>query len=655
MTAGGQDILWQPSKDQVAAARVTRFREFVNQIHGLDLTDYEGLYQWSVEEAPEFWRALWDYCQVVGDGPGATVVEGFLRMPGARWFPEALLNYAENLLQGRDAAEAIVFLNERGDSTRLTFSQLRDQVAAFASALRSDGVGSGDRVVGFLPNLPQTVVAMLATTSLGAIWSSCSPDFGVEGVLDRFSQIEPSVLVCADGYFYGGKQHNSLAVVELIRERLKTLRRTLVVNYLGQGKNSDSSLAEGLTSFTDYLAQGAGAKLEFTRLPFDHPLFIMFSSGTTGLPKCMVHSAGGTLLQHLKEHRLHCDLGPDDRFFYFTTCGWMMWNWLVSGLASDATIMLYDGHPLKPGPILWDYAQDEHLSIFGTSAKYLETCHKLGLLPARSHDLTSLRCLLSTGSPLAPESFDYVYGEVKKDLQLSSISGGTDIISCFVLGNPVLPVHRGRLQCRGLGMKVEVFNSDAQPVVGEKGELVCSAPFVSMPTGFWNDPKGSRYHQAYFDRFENIWCHGDFAELTSDGGMIIHGRSDTVLNPGGVRIGTAEIYRVVDRFAEVTESLVVGQSHQGDVRVVLFVALREGLTLGPDLETRLRHRIRAEETPRHVPAVIRQVPAIPRTISGKIVELAVRNILHGLPVENSEALANPESLAYFSNMVAELS
>ncbi len=655
----GQGILWQPSREQVAAARMTLFREYVNRQHNLVLADYDALYDWSVKEAPEFWRTLWEFCQVVGDGPAITLVEDFHRMPGARWFPEARLNYAENLLQGADDDEAIVFRNERGHTSRLTFAQLRAQVAAFAAALEADGVGIGDRVVGFLPNLPQTVVAMLATSSLGAVWSSCSPDFGVEGVLDRFSQIEPKVLVCADGYFYGGNEHDSLATVGLIRARLGTLRRTVVVCYLAQGGISESSVDKGMTSFADYLASAAGVtpnvQPKFTRLPFDHPLFIMFSSGTTGLPKCMVHSAGGTLLQHLKEHRLHCDLRQGERFFYFTTCGWMMWNWLVSGLASGATLMLYDGHPLKPGAVLWDYARDEKFNIFGTSAKYIETCAKNGLKPGQSHDLSSLRCMLSTGSPLAPESYDYVYQEVKKDLQLSSISGGTDIISCFVLGNPVLPVRRGRLQWRGLGMKVEVFDAQAKPIIGEKGELVCTAPFVSMPTGFWNDPEGRRYHQAYFDRFENIWCHGDFAELTPGGGMIIHGRSDTVLNPGGVRIGTAEIYRVVDRFDEVAESLVVGQTFQDDVRVVLFVTLREGLTLDPDLETRIREKFRAEETPRHVPAVIRQVPAIPRTISGKIVELAVRNILHGLPVENTEALANPESLSYFQSLVDELS
>ncbi len=651
MTVGGDEILWSPTDQQIAAAQMTRFRHFVNKNHDQNLVDYPDLYQWSTNRAQDFWRSLWSFCEVVGQGPGLVVVEDFHRLPGARWFPEARLNYAENLLRAPDDFEAVVFRNERGDTSRLTFAELRSQAAAFAAALKADGVQPGDRVVGFLPNLPQTIVAMLGVASLGAVWSSCSPDFGVAGVLDRFSQVEPVVLVCADGYFYGGKVHDSLATVQLIQDRLKTLRRTVVVSY----SRPDDDAPEGMTSFIDYLAKGRGAVPHYHRVSFDHPLFIMFSSGTTGLPKCLVHSVGGTLLQHLKEHRLHCDLLPKDRFFYFTTCGWMMWNWLVSGLASGAAIMLYDGHPLKQREILWDYARDEDFTIFGTSAKYLDACHKFGLKPIGSHDLPRLRCILSTGSPLAPETFDYVYRDVKKDVQLSSISGGTDIISCFVLGNPVLPVRRGQLQCRGLGMKVEIFNEQGQPVVGEKGELVCTAAFVSMPTGFWNDPQGERYQSAYFHRFENIWYHGDFAELTSRQGMIIHGRSDTVLNPGGVRIGTAEIYRVVDQFEEVIESLVIGQNFQQDVRIVLFVTLREGLTLDQDLQDRFRERIRSEETPRHVPAVIRQVPAIPRTISGKIVELAVRNILHGLPVKNTEALANPESLTYFSSLVDELS
>ncbi len=651
MTQRPDDILWSPSEDQVAEAEMTRFRNSVNGYQGLHLADYAELHQWSTSQAPEFWRSLWTFCDVVGHGPGTDLVADFHQMPGARWFPEARLNYAENLLQADDEDEAVVFRNERGHETRHTYGQLRTQVAALAAALQADGVQPGERVVGFLPNLPETIVAMLATASIGAVWSSCSPDFGVEGVLDRFSQVEPAILICADGYFYGGKVHDSLATVALIQDRLKSLRRTVVVSYT----DSEPELKPGQISFDNYLAAGRGQELSFLRLPFDHPLFIMFSSGTTGLPKCMVHSAGGTLLQHLKEHRLHCDLRPKDRFFYFTTCGWMMWNWLVSGLATGAAIMLYDGHPLKQQDVLWDFARDEGFTHFGTSAKYIDACHKFGLAPGTTHDLKSLRCILSTGSPLSPESFDYVYHQVKSDVQLSSISGGTDIISCFVLGNPVLPVRRGQLQCRGLGMKVEVFDSQGHAVVGEKGELVCTAPFVSMPTGFWNDPQGTRYHDAYFHRFDNIWCHGDFAELTPQGGMIIHGRSDTVLNPGGVRIGTAEIYRVVDQFDEVLESLVVGQNYEDDVRIVLFVTLREGLGLDEGLKDRLRQKIRSEETPRHVPAVIRQVPAIPRTISGKIVELAVRNILCGIPVENTEALANPESLPYFFKLADELS
>jgi len=651
VTNSGEEILWSPGEDRIATAEMTRFRHFVNSRHDLNLSDYEELYQWSTSSAPDFWHSVWSFCEVVGGGPGSVVVEDFHRLPGARWFPRARLNFAENLLQASDDSEAIVFRNERGHVSRLSFGRLRSQAAAFAASLKADGVQPGDRVVGFLPNLPETVVAMLGTASIGAVWSSCSPDFGVAGGLDRFSQVKPTVLVCADGYYYGDKVHDSLATVAMIHDRLKTLRRTVVVSYI----NSDSDLAVGLTSFADYLTRSQGAAPDYHRTAFDHPLYIMFSSGTTGLPKCMVHSVGGTLLQHLKEHRLHCDLRPGDRFFYFTTCGWMMWNWLVSGLATGATLMLYDGHPLKQPEVLWDFARDEGCTVFGTSAKYLDACHKAGLKPSRTHDLSRLRCILSTGSPLAAETFDYVYRDVKNDVQLSSISGGTDIISCFVLGNPVLPVRRGQLQCRGLGMKVEVFDNEGRPTVGEKGELVCTASFVSMPTGFWNDPDGRRYREAYFQRYENIWCHGDFAELTAEGGMVIHGRSDTVLNPGGVRIGTAEIYRVVEQFEEVVESIAVGQNYQGDVRIVLFVILRDGLVLDQNLQDRLRKKIRSEETPRHVPAVIKQVPAIPRTISGKIVELAVRNILHGQPVKNTESLANPESLIHFSRLAEELS
>ncbi len=647
------DVLWTPDPDQVAAARVTQFRGEVNQLLGLSLDDYGDLHRWSVADRPGFWRALWDFTGVVGDGPGETVLVDGDRMPGARWFPEARLNFAENLLRGpdrSDEAEAIVFRGETGETRRLTFAELRKAVAGIAAALAADGVGPGDRVAGFLPNIPEAVIAMLATTSLGAVWSSCSPDFGLLGVLDRFGQIEPKVLFTADGYSYGGKSHDSLATAGKIQDKLSSLVRVVVVPF----REEAPAIVGTMVSWAEYHHQAAGPAPNFHRVPFNHPLFIMFSSGTTGLPKCMVHSVGGTLLQHLKEHQLHCDVKPGDRFFYFTTCGWMMWNWLVSGLASGATVMLYDGHPLEPRTVLWDYARDERFTILGTSARWIAGCEKVHLQPARSHDLSALRVILSTGSPLAPESFDYVYRDVKADVQLSSISGGTDIISCFALGSPVLPVRRGELQCRGLGMDVAVFDETGRAVEGQKGELVCRSPFPSMPVAFWNDDAGRRYHAAYFDRFEGIWCHGDFAELTPSGGMIIHGRSDTVLNPGGVRIGTAEIYRVVEQFDEVVESLVVGLETDSDVQIVLFVVLRQGLELDQELKDDLRRRIRKEKSPRHVPAFIRQAPDIPRTISGKIVELAVRNILHDRPVDNLDALANPQALDFFRTLKSDL-
>jgi len=637
------DVLWTPDPEKVAATQVIRFRSGVNGQLGLNLDDYDDLHRWSVADRPAFWRALWDFAGVVGDGPGETVLADGDRMPGASWFPEVRLNYAENLLQGPDEAEAIVFRGETGPTRRLTFAELRETVAGVAAALAADGVGPGDRVAGFLPNIPEAVIAMLAATSLGAVWSSCSPDFGEQGVLDRFGQIEPKVLFTADGYFYGGKGHDSLATAILIQEKLPSLVRAVVVPF----RDKTPAIPGSMVSWNDYQDQAAGPAPKYLRVPFNHPLFIMFSSGTTGLPKCMVHSVGGTLLQHLKEHQLHCDVKPGDRLFYFTTCGWMMWNWLVTGLASGATIMLYDGHPLEPKTTLWDYARDEKFTVLGTSARWIAACEKAQLRPTESHDLSALRAILSTGSPLAPESFDYVYRDVKADVQLSSISGGTDIVSCFVLGSPVLPVRRGELQCRGLGMDVAVFDETGHPVTEEKGELVCRSSFPSMPVAFWNDDDGSRYHAAYFDRFEGIWCHGDFAELTSSGGMIIHGRSDTVLNPGGVRIGTAEIYRVVEQFDQVVESLVVGLDVGSDVQIVLFVVLRDGLELDQKLEDDLRRRIREEKSPRHVPAIIRQAPDIPRTISGKIVELAVRNILHDRPVDNVDALANPLALDFF--------
>jgi acetoacetyl-CoA synthetase len=637
------DILWQPAPGNVASAQVTRFAAAAKERGGFPGGDFHDLWAWSIAQPGDFWRLVWQECGIVGDGPGDVVLEDAHLMPGARWFPSARLNYAENLLQGDDAAEAIVFREEGGRTARLTRGELRAQVAAAAAALAAEGVGPGDRVAGFLPNVPEAIIAMLGAASLGAVWTSCSPDFGQGGVLDRFGQVEPTVLVAGDGYRYGGRSHDRLSLAAELRDALPTVRRLVIVPVLSKAPG----LPPGAVAWDDWLRPHEGVALRFMRLPFAHPLFIMYSSGTTGLPKCMVHSAGGTLLQHAKEHRLHFDLGPGDRLFYFTTCGWMMWNWLVSGLASGAAVMLYDGQPLQPASALWDYAAQERFTVLGASARWLAACAKLGLSPGRTHDLGCLRAVLSTGSALLPETFDWVYDAVGRDLQLSSITGGTDIISCFALGNTVLPVRRGEIQCRGLGMAVDVFDDVGSPVRGASGELVCTTPFPSMPVGFWNDPDGARYHRAYFDRFAGVWCHGDFAEVTPSGGMIVHGRSDTVLNPGGVRIGTAEIYRVVEKFPEVVESVAVGVEQGGDQKVALFVVLQADVQLTPDLVARLRAALRAEESPRHVPQWVVQAPVIPRTISGKVVEKAVAQALAGQPVENLDALADPAALAWF--------
>jgi acetoacetyl-CoA synthetase len=650
--------IWSPSPERVASANLTRF---IARVHGRhpDVTDYHALYQWSVTHPESFWPEVWGDCDVIADerggrGPWDEVVIGLDRMAppdpvrGPRWFPGARLNFAENLLRRDDDRPAIVFWNERGRQRALTFRELRAQVGAVAAALRTEGVGVSDRVAGFLPNLPETIIAMLAAASLGAIWSSCSPDFGAQGVLDRFGQIRPRVLFCADGYRYAGKEIDSLARAREVRARIPGIERVVVVPYLRDHPRL-AGTGEAV-SWNEFLAPHANAAPRFERLPFDHPLYIMYSSGTTGLPKCMVHGAGGTLLQHLKELVYHTDLRADDRMFYFTTCGWMMWNWMVSSLAVGATLVLFDGAPLVPPAILWDMAATERVTVFGTSAKYLALAEKEGLEPARTHDLAALRAVLSTGSPLAAHSFDYVYRSIKADVHLASISGGTDIISCFALGNPIEPVWRGELQTRGLGMAVDVFDEHGAPVRERDGELVCTRPFPSMPVAFWNDPDGSKYRAAYFERYPGVWRHGDWARLTAHDGLVILGRSDATLNPGGVRIGTAEIYRQVEHLPEVLESLVVGQDWQGDVRVVLFVRLREGLALDEPLRDRIRRAVREHASPHHVPRKIIQVADIPRTVSGKISELAVREVIHGRPVGNAEALANPSSLELFRGL-----
>ena len=644
--------LWTPSPSRIEPANMTRFMRWLESRHGLTLPDYAALYAWSVTKSERFWTAVWDFCEVRATARGKTVLADGDKMPGARWFPEARLNYAENLLrhcQPGDAADALVFWGEDQVKRRVNRGELLNQVSRFTQALRALGVGAGDRVAGYLPNMPEAVIAMLATVSLGAIWSSASPDFGAQGVVDRFGQIEPKVLVCADGYYYHGKQIDSLPRIAEIAAALPGVGQIVVVDYT----RSDYELAAipRAVRYTDCIAPHTPGPLSFAQVPFNHPLFILYSSGTTGVPKCIVHGHGGVLLQHLKELVLHTDVNPGDRFFYFTTCGWMMWNWLVSSLAAGAALLLFDGSPFaRDERVLFDYAEAEGMTHFGTSAKYLDALAKTGLKPREIYRLDALRAMLSTGSPLAPESFDYVYRDIKADLCLSSISGGTDIVSCFALGNPILPVWRGELQCRGLGLAVEVFDDDGQPIRQRKGELVCVKPFPSMPIGFWNDEDGARYRAAYFDTFPNVWHHGDFCELTAHDGLIIHGRSDAVLNPGGVRIGTAEIYRQVEKLPEVIESLVIGQDWNHDVRVVLFVRLREGLTLDDTLIARIKRQIRDNATPRHVPAKVVQVADIPRTRSGKIVELAVRNVVHGLPVKNIEALANAEALKLFADL-----
>ena len=642
-------ILWQPDPKALEKGNFHAFLKEAEKAAGKPIGDFTALHAWSVSDLEGFWSLVWDFCGVIGE-KGAAATSPEMPMPGARFFPEARLNFAENLLRRKGGDDAIVFRGEDKLSVRLSWDELHAEVSRMQQFLKDAGVGKGDRVAAMLPNMPQAVIGMLATSSLGAIWSSCSPDFGEGGVLDRFGQIEPAVFISCDGYWYNGKRIEIAEKLQAIAAKLTSVKRIVIADYLGSAKD----VAAGLPNAVSW-AEGPGShtagEVTFERLSFQHPLYILFSSGTTGIPKCIVHSQGGTLLQHLKEQQLHCNLKPGDRFFYFTTCGWMMWNWLVTGLASGATLMLFDGSPFAPeARVLFDYAEQERFTFFGTSAKYIDAVRNSGLRPVESHDLSSLAMMTSTGSPLAPENFKFAYEGIKPDMHLASISGGTDIVGCFVGGVPDRPVRVGEIQGPMLGMATEVWNDEGKPVTGEKGELVCTRAFPSMPIGFWNDPDEAKYHGAYFERFDGVWCHGDFAEWTENGGMIIHGRSDATLNPQGVRIGTAEIYNQVEQMPEVEEAICIGQEWQSDVRVILFVRMAAGVELTEELEKAIRQKIRTGASPRHVPAKIIPVADIPRTKSGKITELAVRDIVHGRPVKNKEALANPDALDLYADL-----
>ncbi|MFC1515294.1 acetoacetate--CoA ligase [Thermodesulfobacteriota bacterium] len=636
-------LLWTPSPERIQDTNMYRFMDFINERHNRRFTEYPPLYQWSIENIADFWAAIWEFADIKVSQPYTQVVDDLQKMPGAKWFSGARLNFAENLLQHRGNRPALIFKGEDRVNYRLTYTELFDAVAQTAGSLKSLGVQIGDRVVGFMPNMPETIIAMLAATSIGATWSSCSPDFGIKGVLDRFGQIKPKVLFTADGYFFKGNRIDSLDRISEIMKELPSIERVIVVPYTEEAP--DVSAVPHAVLYSDFKSPASGTAMEFEQLPFDHPLYIMYSSGTTGLPKCMVQSAGGILIHHLKELLLHTDLKQEDTIFYFTTCGWMMWNWMVSSLAVGATLVLFDGNPFHPEPgALWEMAQDEKISIFGTSAGYISALQNAAVTPGKSYDLSALKALLSTGSPLSREGFEYIYREVKPDLQLASISGGTDLNGCFALGNPMGSVYSGELQCRGLAMKVEAFDENGVPVINRQGELVCSAPFPSMPIHFWNDPDGRKYHEAYFDIYPSVWRHGDYIEINERGGVVIFGRSDATLNPGGVRIGTAEIYRQVDRLEDIEDSIVVGQDWNRDVRIILFVKMGEGYTLTEDLKNKIKSTIRTHASPRHVPAKIIAIPDIPYTLNMKKVELAVKKVIHNQPVLNKDALKNPEAL-----------
>ncbi len=642
-------LLWEPTQERIENTNMYRVMNLINEKYSQNFTEYPSLYQWSIENIPDFWAAMWEFAGIKASKPYDQIIDDLGKMPGAKWFSGTRLNFAENLLRYRDNQTALIFKGEDQVAARMTYAKLYDEVARVAISLRAAGVKSADRVVGFMPNMPETIIAMLAATSIGATWSSCSPDFGIKGVLDRFGQIQPKVIFTADGYFFKGKHLDSLERISNIIKKLPSIEKLVVVPYTE--KNPDIIGLPNAILYKDFKASESNLEIEFEQLPFDHPLYIMYSSGTTGLPKCMVQSAGGILIHHLKELMLHTDLKREDTIFYFTTCGWMMWNWLVSSLAVGATLVLFDGNPFHPDPgALWKMAQDDKITIFGTSAGYIAALQNTGVKPGKTYDLTPLKSVLSTGSPLSMEGFEFIYQGVKEDLQLASISGGTDLNGCFALGNPIGPVYSGELQCRGLAMKVMAFDKDGKSVINQQGELVCAAPFPSMPIYFWDDPAGKKYHDAYFDVHPNVWRHGDYIVINEQGGVTIYGRSDATLNPGGVRIGTAEIYRQVDRLKEIEDSVVVGQNWKNDVRVILFVKMAEGYELTDDIVNKIKNAIRTNASPRHVPTKILAIPDVPYTHNMKKVELAVKKAIHNQPVLNKDSLRNPEALDYYADI-----